>query len=164
MKKETTSKNFPPEWYAIASEEHFWFAWRFVAFLHQLGDLGISLQAPIRALEIGCGNGVIQRQIEKLTSWEIDGVDLNKDALAQCAKTRGRVFWYDIHQRDPKMAGAYDALILFDVLEHIQDVDTFLASSLYCLKPGGWLFVDVPAMPWMHGRFDRAVGHLRRYT
>jgi len=32
------------------------------------------------------------------------------------------------------------------------------------LRPGGWLFVNVPALPALASAYDRAVGHLRRYT
>ena len=32
------------------------------------------------------------------------------------------------------------------------------------LPPGGWLFLTVPALPWLWSSHDEAVGHRRRYT
>ena len=55
-------------------------------------------------------------------------------------------------------------MVLFDVIEHIDDTGTFLQSVLYHLKPGGWLFINVPAFDSLSSSFDEVVGHLRRYS
>ncbi len=155
--------DFPDQWYEITAEGHFWLEWRCTAFLAQLADLGLPRDAPWRGLDIGCGHGVVRRQIERATAWTTDGADLHRGALAQNHGTRGDTLLYDVHDRRPELAGRYDFVVLFDVLEHVADPHAFLASVLHHLRPGGWLFVNVPALACFTSRYDRAVGHLRRY-
>lgn len=58
----------------------------------------------------------------------------------------------------------FDTALMVNVLEHIPD-DVGVLRDLYALlKPGGTLFVFVPAMPILYGPIDERVGHVRRYT
>ena len=68
---------FPDTWYKLASGDHFWFRWRFAAFLNQLRELGLPLVQERRLLEIGCGTGVLSSQLEAHSKWRVDGADLN---------------------------------------------------------------------------------------
>jgi SAM-dependent methyltransferase len=154
---------FPDEWYALASEDHFWIKWRFAAFMRQLTDLGLPLDAPWKGLDIGGGHGILRRQIEQRTQWVVDGADLNEEALRSCVASRGANLFYDIHDRRPEFAGVYDCLFLFDVLEHIEEPRPFLASALFHLRPGGWLFINVPAQERFRSEYDTVAGHVRRY-
>lgn len=156
--------DFAEQWYEIAVHGHFWVEWRFRAFLEQCRHLRLPLQAPWRGLDIGCGHGLVRNQIERITQWTVDGADLNREALQRNEAGRGKTYLYSIHDRRREFAEHYDFLVLFDVLEHIDDPRAFLESALHHLKPGGWLFVDVPALNSLHSAFDRAVGHLRRYN
>ncbi len=155
---------FPEEWYEIVPEGHFWLDWRFRAFLGQLGALGISREVPWRGLDVGCGHGMVRRQLEESSAWITDGADLDREGLAQNRTRRGETFVYDIHDRRPEFADRYDFALLFDVLEHIEDRQPFLESVLYHLKPGGWLFLNVPALQSLHSHFDRVMGHVCRYN
>ena len=60
-------------------------------------------------------------------------------------------------------AGTHSALVAMNVLEHIEDDVAALASAHTLLKPGGKVIMFVPAFPFAMSRFDRAVGHYRRY-
>lgn len=155
---------FPAEWYEFAKEEHFWCQWRFTVFLQQIEMLGIDKNGALRGLDVGCGNGVIRRQIEKNMNWIVDGADLCEDALRFNHTTRGRTFLYDVHERHAEFEEAYDFVILFDLLEHIQDTQQFMESVLYHLKPGGWIFINVPAIKKLFSRYDIAAYHYRRYN
>ncbi len=154
---------FPEEWYDHTDESHFWVKWRISAFFKQLAALNVSTQTMSRGLDIGCAHGVVMRQIEEKTAWEIDGCDLNRVALERSCQRRGHSYLYDIHDRRDEFREAYDFLILFDVIEHIEDTKPFLDSAIYHLKPEGLLFVNVPAAQWLYSRYDRAAGHFRRY-
>jgi SAM-dependent methyltransferase len=155
--------DFPDEWYEVASEGLFWFEWRFRAFLGQLASLEVPLDASWHGLDIGCGHGVVRRQIENGTAWTTDGADLNRLALEKNDTRTGESYYYDIHQRRPEFADHYDFLILFDVLEHLEHTREFLDSALYHLRPGGLLFVNVPALNGLLSGYDEIVGHHRRY-
>lgn len=58
----------------------------------------------------------------------------------------------------------FDAALYIDVLEHIEDDAGELARVAAHLDPGGRLIVLSPAHPWLFTAFDRAIGHVRRYT
>jgi 2-polyprenyl-3-methyl-5-hydroxy-6-metoxy-1,4-benzoquinol methylase len=156
--------DFPDQWYEIMNEHHFWMIWRTRAFLQQCRALSISTEAQLSVLEIGCGHGVLRHMLEASTAWNIDAVDLNADALFHSTPGRGRTALYNIHDRAPDLAAKYDAIILFDVIEHIEKPAEFMASALYHLKPGGYVFINVPALQSLYSKFDVAVGHYRRYS
>jgi SAM-dependent methyltransferase len=60
-------------------------------------------------------------------------------------------------------AGRYDAAILVNVLEHIEDDDAALAHLFAALKPGGYVMIMVPALRFLYSALDAKVGHYRRY-
>lgn len=155
--------DFPSEWFDITAEGHFWLDWRFAAFAAQLRDCGVPLDAPWRGFDVGCGHGVLRRQVERATAWTVDGCDLHAGALGRNGATRGASYLYDVFDRRPELRERYDAILLFDVIEHVAAPDAFLAAVLDHLKPGGWLFLNVPALERLRSPFDDVVGHLRRY-
>jgi len=66
--------------------------------------------------------------------------------------------------QEPSLLNGYDAVFLLDVLEHIDDDLAFLRAALRHLRSGGLVVVNVPASMRFFSDYDRAVGHLRRYT
>ncbi len=154
--------DFPFDWYAIANEKHFWFKSRIDAFL-RFAPRYVNLSEPLNVMEIGCGNGLVRKQLENKSEWIIDGSDINENALKLNEGLRGNTYLYNIHEHYSQFENAYDAVILFDVLEHIPDTREFLQSVLFHLKPGGILFINVPALNQYKSDYDEVVGHIRRY-
>jgi SAM-dependent methyltransferase len=66
--------------------------------------------------------------------------------------------------RDPVLPGTFDAAIMVNVLEHIEDDRRVVKLLVELLKPGGALLIFVPATPLLFGEIDRSLGHVRRYT
>jgi len=149
------------EWFKIASGTHFWISRRFDV-LRKI-DREISF-AGKKIGEIGCGNGLLQKQMEQHYGVTVDGFDLNADALRDSVAENHPRFCYNIFDRNPQFAAHYDVLILFDVIEHIEDEKSFLDAALFHLKPGGLLLVNVPALMRFYSVYDKVVGHQRRYT
>jgi SAM-dependent methyltransferase len=148
-------------WFDIASTSHFWIRRRFEV----LQKLVRGVDWPrLKLAEIGSGSGLVQRQFEDQFGAEIDGFDLNERALQNAVSRKSRRFCYNIHARVDRLRGAYDAIVLFDVIEHIDDDRGFLESALFHLKPGGWLIINVPALMSLFSAYDTAAGHVRRYT
>ncbi|MGI9592534.1 MAG: class I SAM-dependent methyltransferase [Myxococcota bacterium] len=58
----------------------------------------------------------------------------------------------------------FDAVVYVDVLEHVEDDRSELASAARRLREGGHLVVLGPAHPWLYSPFDAAIGHFRRYS
>lgn len=153
-----------PAWHALADPAHFWFRWRLRAALAQLDDLGFSRERALAALEVGCGSGALTRQLHDATAWTVDGADVDLEALSAAPPSRGRRMGYDVRSRRADLHEAYDVVIAFDVLEHVAEPREFLAAALAHLRHGGLLWLNVPALPQLTSGYDRAVGHLRRYT
>ena len=59
--------------------------------------------------------------------------------------------------------GNYSAAVAYNVLEHIRDDVAALGGFRLLARPGGAVVLLVPAFEAAMGRFDRAVGHQRRY-
>lgn len=60
--------------------------------------------------------------------------------------------------------GAHTAAVMLNVLEHIEDDVAALRSAAGLVRPGGAVVVFVPAFNGAMSRFDRLIGHHRRYT
>ncbi|MBV9489984.1 MAG: class I SAM-dependent methyltransferase [Verrucomicrobia bacterium] len=155
--------NMAEEWFTIADLNHFWVRRRFEVAKVLLGNL-IARQRGVAVAEIGCGNGLLQRQFEDQLSVEVDGFDLNLAALRANVSRRSRLFYYDIAEDDKAFAGRYDFLLLFDVIEHIEDDGAFLRLAARMLKPDGRVVINVPAWQQLYSRYDERAGHLRRYS
>jgi SAM-dependent methyltransferase len=148
-------------WFDIASLDHFWVSRRF-AVLQKLA--GRQVSAARELAEIGCGHGLLQRQIEDAFGKEVCGFDLNENALKQNVSLHSKLFCYDICRRDASLREKFDVIFLFDVLEHISDESAFLQALLSHLAPEGSLVVNVPAGQWAYSSYDVAAGHVRRYS
>jgi SAM-dependent methyltransferase len=59
---------------------------------------------------------------------------------------------------------SFDAVVLINVLEHIDDDRELLDALHALLVPGGTLLLFVPALQWLFGSLDRLVEHRRRYV
>jgi SAM-dependent methyltransferase len=149
------------QWFEIASTEHFWVRRRFEVLRALCGEW---LPGGGEFAEIGCGHGLLQRQIEDAYDLSVAGFDLNDFALRRNVSRHSRVCCYDIFQRDAALRRRFNVIFLFDVLEHIADQDGFLEALLYHLAPGGKVVVNVPTGQWAFSGYDRAAGHVRRYS
>jgi 2-polyprenyl-3-methyl-5-hydroxy-6-metoxy-1,4-benzoquinol methylase len=57
----------------------------------------------------------------------------------------------------------YSTVVAYNVLEHIPDDIGALKTFAGLLRPGGSVVLIVPAFEFAMSRFDRAIGHHRRY-
>jgi len=148
-------------WFDITGINNFWIRRRF-AVLHRLTWKFIAEVQHIA--EVGCGHGLLQRQIEDAYQKPVVGFDLNEYALKRNVSRHSKLYCYDISDRHPGMAKRFDLVFLFDVLEHVREEDDFLAAVKFHLTDGGMLLVNVPAGQWAYSTYDQAVGHVRRYS
>lgn len=149
------------DWFEIASLDHFWIRRRFEV-VRRLADIEISRSREMA--EVGCGHGLLQRQIEDAYGKEVTGFDLNEYALTRNVSRRSKLCCYNVSLQDAALREKFDVMFLFDVLEHISDEDEFLRALRFHLTPHGKVIVNVPAGQRMYSMYDRAVGHVRRYS
>jgi len=55
-------------------------------------------------------------------------------------------------------------IVAINVLEHLEDDAGALRALASMVEPGGRIVLWVPGYQQLYGDFDRAVGHVRRYT
>jgi len=56
-----------------------------------------------------------------------------------------------------------DASVALDLLEHLDDDSAAVRELARLTKPGGYVFINVPAFQALFSDWDQAVGHKRRY-
>lgn len=148
-------------WFDVATSDHFWIRRRFEVMRRLANETVTNAK---RAAEIGCGNGLLQRDIEDYYGIPVAGFELNEVALQKNVSRMSPLYCYNIHQRNPEFRGHFDLLLLFDVLEHIEDEGAFLRSVKFHLAESGTLLINVPAHQFFFSDYDRAAGHIRRYS
>jgi SAM-dependent methyltransferase len=57
-----------------------------------------------------------------------------------------------------------DTILYIDVLEHIDGDEAEMHLAATFLNPGGRIIVLAPAFNWLYSPFDKAIGHVRRYS
>ena len=151
------------DWFEFANIDHFWMKRRFDVFEKLVSSGTAPRHAEASWAEVGCGHGVVQRQFETRFDVSIDGMDLNDYALKQNGATRGRLLCYNVFDRADSLKESYDSVILFDVIEHLDDDAAFVDAVLHLVKPGGAIYINVPAFMHLFSLYDDAAGHVRRY-
>lgn len=145
---------------------HWWFLGRKAIFRHLLplalgGDHRRAGEEPL-ILDLGCGVGGMLDELGG--SGRVVGLDSAQEALRIC-KERGR---HMVIRGEglavPLADGSLDLVTLFDTLEHIPEEMRTLQEVHRVLRPGGHVFISVPAYQWLYTNQDRLVHHQRRYT
>jgi SAM-dependent methyltransferase len=148
-------------WFDVATCDHFWVRRRFEV-MRRLADSVLRNSSCVA--EIGCGNGLLQREVEDYYGISVAGFELNEVALQKNVSRLSPLYCYNIHQRNPEFRAHFDLLFLFDVLEHIENESEFLQSVKFHLAESGTLLINVPAHQFFFSDYDRAAGHVRRYS
>src|SRR2546428_2968780 len=115
-----------------------------------------------RLLELGCGTGNVLAALAEFG--EAVGMETHPD-LAAAARAAG------LDVRTGRLPddlvvppGWADAVLLLDVIEHLDADVAALETARRALRPGGLLVITVPAYRWLWSGHDVALGHRRRYT
>jgi SAM-dependent methyltransferase len=113
--------------------------------------------------DVGAGNGYVSAALQQ-AGFAVLAIEPNRIGAAR-ALQRGVESVVCGQLPSPAFRPAVaDAIGLFDVVEHIEHDQDYLASLRPYLKPGGRLYATVPAYPWLWSSNDSASGHFRRYT
>ena len=124
------------------------------AFRTRLIEIANGLE-PGRVLDIGCGRGLLLRQLRN-RGWEVVGTELSQDS-AHYARSILQIDVKTSHLGDLHLpADSFDTVILWHVLEHIADPADLLQEVVRILRPGGTLLVAVPNFGSLEARWGRA--------
>lgn len=101
-----------------------------------------ALQLPaesIYILDVGCSSGTFLKSARKL-NFNIEGVEPAKAAVATARQSGFKVYEGELGHKDiPK--NHFNALTLFEVIEHLNDPRQLLQQCKEILKPGGILVI-----------------------
>jgi SAM-dependent methyltransferase len=117
---------------------------------------------PARVLDVGCGWGVNLLALES-AGYTATGLDISRQILERIDCPNRRLIEADLSQDFPPQRDSADAILVLDVIEHVDDDRGFLRRVAQLLSPGGVAVVSVPARPDLFSEFDRIQGHRRRY-
>lgn len=119
-----------------------------------------------RCLEIGCGAGDLCATLSN-KGYRMKGIDSSEEAIQLC-----REFHKDICQTGAitfaceslyEVSDTFDIILMFEVLEHIENDRAALSRVHELLMPSGHILLSVPAHESSFGPSDIFAGHHRRY-
>lgn len=140
-------------------ENHFWFASR-IKIIKQLFDQYIPKTKHL--LEIGAGTCQVANAL-KQAGYQVSISDVHQAPL-QSATRYEFEYRYRFDLLNNPLRESFDAVGMFDVLEHIEQEEKALKNVYDLLKPGGILILTVPAHEWLWNHGDKLARHKRRYT
>ena len=115
-------------------------------------------------LEIGCGRGDVSAHLAQ-KGWQGIAIDFSDAAVAEAASRLAAFPRITVRKQAlADVQGAFDCIIMWDVLEHIDDDRAALHDIAKLLTPGGQLLIAVPSNPREWRWDDDFYGHFRRYT
>lgn len=108
----------------------------------------VNPQSDSVILDIPCGRGFYLNMLRYASDARLIGADLDQEVIHKAAANIGqlkdvtlvRANIYDL----PFSDGTFDAVILSEVLEHIDDDVAGLKEAMRVLKPGGVAVITVP--------------------
>jgi len=117
----------------------------------------------LKILDAGCGTGA---SLSLLAAYgEVVGLDSSPVALGFCRGQAGGRFVRGTVNGLPFVRDVFDLVASFDVVCCLGVNDeSALAEYARVLKPGGRVFLRLPAYNWLRGAHDRAVDIRERYT
>ena len=118
---------------------------------------------PARVADVGCGWGTNLDLLEE-RGYRATGLDISRPALEMIDRPNRTLVVADLNQEFPREArGSYDACLVLDVIEHLENDQAALARIAQLLVAKGICIVSVPALPQLFSVFDKIQGHRRRY-
>ena len=100
----------------------------------------------VKLLDIGCGGGLVAEPLARLGA-EVMAIDASEKNIA-AAQAHAKDMRLEIDYRSilaetlaEEMPERFDIVLALEIIEHVADVDLFLASAAKLLKPGGLLVI-----------------------
>jgi 2-polyprenyl-3-methyl-5-hydroxy-6-metoxy-1,4-benzoquinol methylase len=164
------SDDFDPTRGQEGLEDHYerWFAHIASDFrATNLNRLVLDLVPSGTVLDIGCGSGALTAELvragREVVAQDVSErmVALTERHLASLGLAARAIRLGTVESLEER--ASFDGIVALDVIEHIEDDQEALAKMRAALRPDGRLVLSVPALPWLYGPKDVAVGHYRRY-
>jgi SAM-dependent methyltransferase len=96
-----------------------------------------------KLLEIGTGAGFFLKSAQR-AGWDVSGTEISKPCFDYATKELALNLRYEQAEELSFESGAFDVVVLFDVLEHLFDPLKVMQAVNRVLKKGGVLFMGTP--------------------
>ena len=123
----------------------------------------------LRVLDLGCHDGFVTNFVARQLggNLHVDGIEANPEGVrvaAERAKRDGLEGEYKVGLAEDALTlftpGSYDAVVCFEIIEHVPDVPGFLDVIEAMVKPGGRIYISTPDGTFGAGQNPH---HLRVY-
>jgi SAM-dependent methyltransferase len=101
-------------------------------------------------LDIGCGLGFFLEEAQQL-NWKVFGTEYTDVAVEKCIQKRITTFKGDLSEINFGNE-KFDVVTCFEVIEHIQDLTSFINHIKNILRPGGLLYLSTPNINSLNSR------------
>ena len=98
---------------------------------------------PGRLLDIGCATGIFLDSMRRL-GWQVEGVEPTASAAAYARERFGLKIFEGRLEDAGYPDASFDAISLWDVLEHVHDPRLVINEVARILRPGGLLIINIP--------------------
>lgn len=113
--------------------------------VEELASFGILKDKELQVLEVGCNHGFITYHLSQLTSWKLEGGDINKNVETYKKELSKFIkIGYLDATKMPYKNSSFDIVILNHVIEHIPEWEKAIAEIYRVLKKGGVLYLATP--------------------
>ena len=148
-----------PDGYA----DHFWTLARSHMVLDEIRAIERAAGRKLsRILEIGCGRGFVVEFMRR-HGCACYGVELSKISDPRSEAAAYLYSGLDCVDLPEEFRDSVEAILLLDVIEHIEDPADFLSNIRVAYRNAKWVIVNVPARMEIWSNFDEHYGHFRRY-
>ncbi len=136
----------------------------------------LNFKQKAKVLDAGCGPGILINQLKALYGIIGYGADISSLAIKRAKQTGDKNIKYNVTKLEkiPYKNNFFDAVISFDVLEHVENKEKTLEEIIRVLKPGGKILIyaistrDFLTWHWILRKFtfgkfgvDSEGGHIR---
>ena len=111
---------------------------------------------PRRLLDVGAGDGRFLEILRDAGSpaWQLEGIEIDPVAAAACEAKGFRTRVGRIEDLDAG-AGPYDAVVMLQLIEHVEDPGAVCERVFGLLRPGGHFIVETPNLAGLDYRIFR---------
>jgi SAM-dependent methyltransferase len=132
-------------YYRETKESLSWLQWKLLEYgLRKRARLLLQRQNAGRLLDVGCATGHFLYYVREHSHWQVQGVEPNHTAAQFAEET----FHLDVYRgglHEAKFPDNYfDAVTMWDVLEHVEEPVAIMEEVWRILKPGGAFLVRLP--------------------
>jgi hypothetical protein len=147
--------------YPDGIQDHYWTHARNAILLRTLRRM-MANHPSATALEVGCGRGVVTEYMRR-HGMNVIGVEMGHPRPITPAVGPYLIGGRDALTMEPEFRRQVRAIMLLDVLEHLPEPASFMASLAAAYENCDDFLITVPARQELWSNYDEYYGHFRRF-